>query len=206
MTPRHYRSRTRAEGAEQTRQRIVEAAIETLRSKGAGGFSLDSVAKSAGVTRLTVYNRFGSRRALLEAVFDEVASGAGLFRLAEAMAEPEPMAALRSVIAIFCGFWASDRGPIAGLYAAASGDADLELGLRERNERRRLLLAVVTERLQAKGEVAPGAARDLTDLLFALTSYALYAQLAPGRPPEAVRALIEGAAEDAVRRAGAHGT
>ena len=78
MTPRPYRSGLRAKAALVRQQRILDAAIGVLRGAGAGGFSLESVARAAGVTRLTVYNQFGSRRALLEAVFDARAETGGL--------------------------------------------------------------------------------------------------------------------------------
>ena len=51
--------------AAETRERVIEAASRTLREgESIARFSLDTVAKVAGVTRLTVYNQFGSRRGL----------------------------------------------------------------------------------------------------------------------------------------------
>src|SRR5579872_2046609 len=78
MSPRAYRSAAREDAAERNRLRIVAAAGKLLRAKGAAGFSLDAVARKAHVTRLTVYNQFGSRRRLLEAVFDDHAARGGL--------------------------------------------------------------------------------------------------------------------------------
>ncbi|WP_404558819.1 TetR/AcrR family transcriptional regulator [Bradyrhizobium niftali] len=52
--------------------------------------SLDAVAKAANVTRLTVYNQFGSRRGLLEAVFDDIARRGRLGRLDDAVDDPDP--------------------------------------------------------------------------------------------------------------------
>ena len=95
MIPRAYHSAVRDEAAEKTRGRILAAAIKHLRAKGAGGFSLDAVAQKAKVTRLTVYNQFGSRRVLLEAVFDDYAMRGGLTRLGEVMAAPDPRAGHR---------------------------------------------------------------------------------------------------------------
>src|SRR6202521_1839411 len=105
MNPRPYRSPRRDAAATRTRARIVAAAAALLgAAEGIGGFSLEAVAKKAGVTRLTVYNQFGSRRALLEAVFDQTAARGGLHRIAEAMAGPDPQAGLLEIIAIFCDF------------------------------------------------------------------------------------------------------
>ena len=201
MTKRPYRSRTRAEAADETRRRITVAAAVVLRAKGAGGFSLESVAREAGVARLTVYNQFGSRRALLEAVFDDRAASGGLHRLREAMTRSDPRAALSELVEIFCGFWSSDQASLGSLHAATSGDAEFETALRERNERRRKAIAVLIGRLASQGAVAKKATRDLTDLLFVLTSFQTYAELAAGRTADAACALIWRAVEDAVERA-----
>src|SRR5262247_3862714 len=99
MNPRAYCSPRRSEDAARTRARIVKAAATTLATGRT--MSLDAVAKKARVTRLTVYNQFGSRRALLEAVFDDLAARGGLHRIQEAMAVTDPHEALRCIIAIF---------------------------------------------------------------------------------------------------------
>ena len=201
MTTRPYRGSVRAAATEQTRRRIVTAASAVLRAKGAAGFSLESVAKEAGVTRLTVYNQFGSRQALLEAIFDDRAATSGLQRLFEAMADSDPRAGLRRLVEIFCAFWSLDPGSLAGLHAAASGDALFEASLRARNERRRKAISVLVGRLAERGDVDPNAGLDLTDVAFVLTSFHSYAEIAAGRTPDEACALIQQVVDDAVRRA-----
>src|SRR5262249_28194597 len=99
MSPRAYKSPRRDAAASATRERIVAAAAAILgAADGIRKFSLDAVAKKAGVTRLTIYNQFGSRRALMEAVFDERAERGGLFRIVEAMLDPDPQAAFRALL------------------------------------------------------------------------------------------------------------
>lgn len=201
MTTRPYRSTARAEAAGQTRARILEAATALLRESGATGFSLESVARAAGVTRLTVYNQLGSRRALLEAVFDEIATRGGLHRIPEAMADSDPHAGLRRLVGIFCDFWGCDLPSLASLSGAA--DAELAEGLVARNERRRGGFSILVGRLVKQGDVQARKANDLVDLLFVLTSLPFFAQLATGkRSNAAIRKLVLAAAEDAVRRAG----
>src|SRR5262249_22922552 len=74
VSPRAYNSPRRIVAATQTRERIVAAAAAILgTAEGISGFSLQAVADKAGVTRLTVYNQFGSRKAVLEAGFDDLA-------------------------------------------------------------------------------------------------------------------------------------
>ena len=65
----------RRAGVDATRARIV-ASARTVLLRG-DGFSLDAVAREAGVARLTIYDRFGNRDVLLEAVFDDLADQAG---------------------------------------------------------------------------------------------------------------------------------
>jgi AcrR family transcriptional regulator len=212
VNPRPYRSPSRDAAASQTRERIVVAATAVLRaSEGIGGFSLEAVAKKAGVTRLTVYNQFGSRRALLEAVFDQIAAARGLHRIADVMAGSDPHAGLLEVIAIFCDFWSFDPGALGRLQAAGASDPEFEASVRERNERRRRLLAVLVDRITEGGEqrsnissneTSTDATRaDLVDVLFALTSFPFFSQLtAHGRPRDAACCLIQDLARDALQR------
>jgi AcrR family transcriptional regulator len=193
----------RAAAASQTRDRILAAAATILGTAGGiGDFSLQAVARKAGVTRLTVYNQFGSRRALLEAVFDERAQRGGLHRLGAAMATSDPRAALLQVIAIFCEFWTFDPGALGLLHAAGASDADLALSVNERNERRRRLFTALVRRMADNGRLRPKAQRDLVDTLFALTSFWFFSQLATGgRSATAACRIIQDVAMDAVRQA-----
>ena len=195
---RPYRSAVRADVAERTRQRIVAAAAERLRTEGAAGFSLEAVARLAGVTRLTVYNQFGSRRALLEAVFDDRAADGGLLQIPEAMADPDARRGLSRLIRIFCGFWSGAAAAVGAIHAAAGTDPEFRTALSERNERRRRALTVLVERILGRSDRVG----DAVDLIFMLTSQAAFAQLVRDRGPDAVCALIEAAVEDVLRRAG----
>ena len=66
---RPYVSAKRDAAAAAKRQHVLDVATRLL-SEGEQMISMESVAKAAGVTRLTVYKQFGSRRGLLEAIFD----------------------------------------------------------------------------------------------------------------------------------------
>ena len=198
MSCRPYRSSVRATAARETRSRIVAAAAERLGAVPYKPFSLEAVAADAGVTRLTVYNQFGGGRALLEAVFDEIAARAGMERLAQAASEPEAGKAVEKVVDQFCAFWEAGRQTHIRLQAARAADPDLDEALKERNERRRRLLGVIIGRLVDAGELKAEAGADLVDMLFVLTSVHVYVELSSGREPEAVRTLIHAMAGDAL--------
>jgi len=64
---RPYELKRRAERQEQTRQRIVEAAVELHQAYGPAATTVSDVAKRAGVGRVTVYRHFADETELLRA-------------------------------------------------------------------------------------------------------------------------------------------
>ncbi|WGD51670.1 TetR/AcrR family transcriptional regulator [Bradyrhizobium sp. CB1650] len=197
MPKRSYVSPARSSAAAETRERIIAAGAHLLRKDASiANFSLDVVAKAAGVTRLTVYNQFGSRRGLLEAVFDDIARQGGLFELAEVMAMADPRAALDRVVTVFCTFWAHDPA-IGGLNQAIATDPEFGEALVARNERRRELLTGLVTRITEK-RAAKRAVQDAVDLIFVLTSYPTFAALRPQRTTAEVCHLLQTACHAAV--------
>ena len=197
MKKRAYVSSVRSEAAAEKRDRVIEAAAKLLREDASiARFSLDTVAKAAGVTRLTVYNQFGSRRGLLEAVFDDIARQGGLHEIADAMVMPDPLKALDRVVEIFCSFWARDAA-IGRLHEAMATDPEFAEALLERNERRRKLVRMLVGRVALK-TASRRAREDAVDMIFALTSYPMFAMLNRGRPTNEVRRLLQTACRAAV--------
>jgi AcrR family transcriptional regulator len=204
MSPRPYHSPVREAAAGETRARIIAAAGSLLGDpNGSAGFSLEAVAKKAGVTRLTVYKQFGSRRALLEGVFDDMAACRGFHVLAEVMNDADPYRALQRIVSFFCDFYGSDTPALLHLHSAGAGDPELEESIGARNERRRHLISALVRRMAPGRRLDAKTTRDLVDVLFALTSLHVFAQLSSGnRSAKAVCRLIQDLCEDALRRAG----
>src|SRR5260370_10088576 len=107
MPPRPYRMSRRQQAVDWRRAYMRAAARRVLRAPGSADFSLNAVARRAGVTRLTVYHQFGSRRGLLEALFDDLAARGGLYELPSAFREPHPETALERYIGFFWGVLSS---------------------------------------------------------------------------------------------------
>ena len=93
---RTYDMKRRAERQEETRQRIVEAAVELHTTLGPARTTVQAVAERAGVTRPTVYAHFPDARSLLLACSGHVA---------ETTPPPDPSA------------WASIADPVERLRA-----------------------------------------------------------------------------------------
>jgi AcrR family transcriptional regulator len=72
-TARTYELKRRAERQEETRRRIVDAAVELHSTLGPSRTTVQAIAKKAGVTRPTVYAHFPDERALFQACSGHVA-------------------------------------------------------------------------------------------------------------------------------------
>lgn len=81
MGSRTYHSRLRAEHAEETRARILDATLRVM-AVGMVTLSVPDVAREAGVSVATVYRHFGTKRALLAAVYPHIARRAGIGQVA----------------------------------------------------------------------------------------------------------------------------
>jgi AcrR family transcriptional regulator len=67
---RAYRSRLRADQAQQTRRRVLTSALELFVERGYAGTTVAAVADHAGVSPETIYLSLGGKRGLLEGVMD----------------------------------------------------------------------------------------------------------------------------------------
>jgi hypothetical protein len=115
-----------------------------------------------------------------------------LGRIAGTMAMKDPRAALSALIEIFCEFWGSDAS-LGRLHDAAGLDPGFGQALAERNERRRTAIDLLIGRIDAGGAESAIKTRDAADLLFALTSFAMYRSLAADRSQHAICAVLKAA-------------
>lgn len=192
---RPYASPMRVAAAAAKRQRVITAAMGVLREEaGIAAFSLEAIAARAGVTRLTVYNQFGSRRGVLEAVLDDLAARSALAHLADAADDPDPRRSLDRIVAIMCAFWNFDPA-IGRLQDATALDRDFAIAVHDRTERRRGLIRSILQRL-SPGQPAQRQ-RDTVDLIFALTAYATFSALSEGRASADVCGLLQRACRHA---------
>jgi AcrR family transcriptional regulator len=104
MKVRPYRLGRRQAAVDGTRSAILAAARAIVTETGPAP-ALELVARRAGVSRITVYNRFGSRAGLVEALRREVSPGP-----ADTGGDPsgDPREQLRERIASACSTWATD--------------------------------------------------------------------------------------------------
>ena len=121
-------------------------------------------------------------------MFEEIGRRGRLGRVMAVKTLPDPREGLDYLIEIMCDFWSI--GPtVERLYDAMVLDPEFAQALTERNERRRQHIEALVSRIAARATHLQ-VRRDTVDLIFALTSLAMFRMLARERSPKAVGALI----------------
>jgi AcrR family transcriptional regulator len=194
-TTRKYEKRLRAENAEQTRRRILDAVASRLRDAPTQPVSLDDVAQLARVARSTIYTVFGSRAGLFDAFVDDLWARTGLPSLTEAVANPDARQHLRAGITAASAMYAADRDIYRVLYSMAQLDPNSVGGAVAKMEQERSGgMAHVVNRLAEDGALRTGISRKrATDVLWMICSFDAFDQLYTNRDlslDESVEVLI----------------
>jgi AcrR family transcriptional regulator len=202
MATRPYEQRQRAEAAEQTRRRILDAVIERLRKAPAEPVSIDHIAEMAGVARSTVYAIFGSRAGLFDAVAADVLEREDYERLLEAKHEADAHEHMRVGFRTGTEMLAADRDIVRALLSMAQLD-ERAVGeaVRKREESRAAGMARLAGRLAEQDLLRPDVSVDDAErILWVLTSFESFDLLYTGKglPTDAVSDLLIATAERAV--------
>jgi AcrR family transcriptional regulator len=196
MTPRPYDGEGRSRAADAGRERILAAAREVLNLDDLRAFSLEAVAQRAGVTRMTVYNRFGSKAGLLGELFDLLVERDAFSQMPTAFEQPDVGAAFDVLVGILGRFYTDNRPLMSRMAAAAGVDPDLDEAMRTRNLRRRRAIEALVQRA-APAYQAAVAPSELVNTLDVLLSFSTFDAIAgKARTPKAVvphmRRMIRG--------------
>jgi AcrR family transcriptional regulator len=95
---RKYEKKARAEGEEQTRQKIAAAAAELHSEIGPLATTVAEIARRAGVSRLTVYNHFPDNETLYPACSAHWLGTHPLPDFSKPLAEEDPRSRVRGVL------------------------------------------------------------------------------------------------------------
>ena len=183
MAQRKYEQRLRAEQAEETRRRILDAVYERLRQAPAEPIALDDVARRARVARSTIYLVFGSRAGLFQAFAEDLSERTGLAALTEAVAHPDPREHLRGGLAAASRMYAADRDIYRVLFSMEQLDPDAVSGaILRMEEGRRGGMEHLARRLDEAGLLRPDVSfGEAVDVLWVLCSFDSFDALFTGR-------------------------
>src|SRR5712691_6144240 len=175
---RAYRTRRRQKRSEETRERIMSAVRELLAEGSFHESTVEEVAGRAGVARATLYQHFGSRLELVDAICEGFAVNPALLELRQTVELPDAAAALAETIANGIRFWSSEDPILSQLYGVMAIDpAAQDLVDRQRADRRGELERLVRN-LRESGRLRPGTSeRQALALLLVLTSYESFREL-----------------------------
>jgi len=96
--PRRYRMKARAESADATRRKVIEAARATILDGPVPALSMGEVARRAGVARSTLYAQYGSQAGLIGAVLVDAGLRAGFEQVLELINLPDAGEAIRRAL------------------------------------------------------------------------------------------------------------
>jgi AcrR family transcriptional regulator len=183
MATRRYEQRQRADAAEQTRRRILDAVYQRLGAAPSEPISLDQVARAAGVSRSTIYLIFGSRAGLFDALAADLLDRGGFDSVLRAVAHPDAREHLRGGIRGNTRTFAAARDVYRVLFSTAMLDPDATAGTVQRMEHRRADgMAYLAQRLAEQDILRPEVTVErAADLLWLLTSFDAFDLLYTGR-------------------------
>lgn len=192
MTPRPHPPGERQRTVDAGRDRILEAAQRVLRRGDIAAVSLEAVAQEAGVTRMTVYNQFGSKAGLFEELFHLLVTREAFAAVPAIFLEKDPAKALNAIVAMFGRFYTDNRTVMAQMRAAAGSDPDLDAAIRKRNERRRRAIETLVQRLGKEHRPSVPDA-ELVTVLDVLLSFNTFDVIAgKDRTPEQIVPTMQG--------------
>lgn len=143
---------------------VLSAALTQFSERGYAGLSIEDVAVLAGVNKTTVYRRWPTKAALIEAA---------LFSLRDADPPPPDTGSLAEDLTLVLGHWAAEaatprRRAISVGFLLGGPDPDLQRMIRRFREERPALPRALFERAMKRGELPRGA--DVTLISTALLS------------------------------------
>ncbi|HEV7211622.1 MAG TPA: TetR/AcrR family transcriptional regulator [Blastococcus sp.] len=135
------------------REELVAAAVEAVRAAGPE-FSVDDVARSAGVSKTVIYRYFTDKDELVDAVLERISTAVLLPRLLGQLVldHADDRAALRAVIAAFVSLIEDEPALYRFGYAHAGRSGRADLVANTEREIAEALARIMSERLADAGQ------------------------------------------------------
>lgn len=171
--PRTYSSPRRTEQASKTRRKIAAEARKLFVSRGFAGTTIEMIADGAGVAVPTVYATYGSKRAIMRQLFEDVVAKESL--RAELAKDDDPQKQLRLIVDFDVRLFTEGADLFAALRGAGSQDRTLDRIRIEGENRRRRGLAEIVRSWSEKGALRKDVSeKEALDIMWAMMSDLLY--------------------------------
>jgi AcrR family transcriptional regulator len=150
---------------------VLDASEQLIREDAFHTATMDELAAATGVSRATIFNRFGSKLGVLQALFDRCLESREMVAIREAFAVEDPVVALDAMVDTSCAMWEEHGFIVEQLQAIAILEPDASATLKAQGDDQRAAIQDLTRRLARADRLRPrlGEAR-ATATLHMLTS------------------------------------
>jgi AcrR family transcriptional regulator len=155
MASRSYTGRRRR-GSPESVDRVLDAAARLIRDDAFHTATMEELAAAAGVSRATVFNRFGSKLGVLQALFRRGMEGPEMQAIIDALAIEDPDAALEAVIEAACAIWEAYGDVHLQLQAVGTLEPEATTLVDQQREQQRAEVEELVRRLAKAGRLRPG--------------------------------------------------
>jgi AcrR family transcriptional regulator len=146
----------RRRGSPESVDRVLQAAERLIKGGSFHTATMEELAAAAGVSRATVFNRFGSKLGVLQALFARGMEGPEMEAIQKALQTEDPVEALEAVIAAACAIWDSQGFIHEHLEAIAVLEPDASALVDEQREQQRAEIHDLVRRLARAGRLRQG--------------------------------------------------
>ena len=169
---RPYRLGRRQDAAQQTREKILQAAADLVAEHGSRGMTIKAVAHEAAVSRVTVYDHFQNRAGLLEALTWRTYAQHDIDRIRRARLQENVRCALIDFVKENARFFHSFGRQGTAILKTASSDPDAALVIEATYiDARRGSIRELVDRLDKSHELSPGWSPErAVDVLMVITT------------------------------------
>lgn len=155
MASRSYTG-TRRRGSPESVDRVLDAAARLIDDDAFHTATMEELAAAAGVSRATVFNRFGSKLGVLQALFNRGMEGPEMQAIASALALEDPVAALEAVIDAACAIWEAYGTVHLQLQAVGTLEPEANTLVDEQREQQRAEIEDLVRRLAKANQLRAG--------------------------------------------------
>jgi AcrR family transcriptional regulator len=155
MASRSYTGAQRR-GSPESVDRVLDAAARLITDDAFHTATMEELAVAAGVSRATVFNRFGSKLGVLQALFNRSMDGPEMQAITDALALEDPVAALEAVIEAACAIWEAYGDVHLQLQAVGTLEPDANTLVDRQREQQRAEIEELVRRLAKAERLRPG--------------------------------------------------
>jgi AcrR family transcriptional regulator len=137
-------------------ERVLEAAERLIREDAFHSATMDELAAAAGVSRATVFNRFGSKLGVLQALFTRCVESPEMEAIREALELEDPVVALDAAIEASCAIWEAHGSIMEQLQAIVVLEPEAGAMVEQQKDEQRADLQGLTRRLARADRLRPG--------------------------------------------------